>query len=81
MNNKAFTCNDWTLSDASMANMGPWVGHSWGAMSGQNWMSALREGGCGAGINLQEMGGPQRGVYTVGTGGGYGGFYCFALTP
>ena len=20
-------------------------------------------------------------VYTVGTGGGYGGFYCFALTP
>ena len=61
--------------------MGPWCGHSWGAMSGQDWKSALREGGCGAGINLKQQGGNQMGVYTVGTGGGYGGFYCFALTP
>jgi hypothetical protein len=80
MPSMAFTCNDWTSSEA-VASMGPWVGHSWGAMSGQNWMSALREGGCGPGVNLMEMGGPMRGVYTVGTGGGYGGFFCFALTP
>ena len=46
-----------------------------------NWMSALREGGCAPGINLQQTGGPMMGVYTVGTGGGYGAFYCFALTP
>jgi hypothetical protein len=80
MNSTAYTCNDWT-SKEDVANMGPWVGHSWPAGSGMNWMSALREGGCAPGVNLQEMGGPQRGVYTVGTGGGYGGFYCFALTP
>jgi hypothetical protein len=60
---------------------GPWCGHSWGAPSGMNWMSALAEGGCGAGINLMEMGGPMQGVYTVGTGGGYGAIYCFALQP
>ncbi|HEX3695731.1 MAG TPA: hypothetical protein VH374_10105 [Polyangia bacterium] len=74
------TCYDWT-SNMQAANMGPWCGHSWGAQSGQDWKSSLAEGGCGAGVNLIEMGGPQRGVYTVGTGGGYGGIYCFALTP
>lgn len=61
---------------------GPWCGHSWPRVgSGVNWMSALAEGGCAAGINLAEMGGPQAGVWTVGTGGGYGAIYCFALTP
>jgi len=75
-----FTCNDWTTVEEA-TDMGPWCGHSWGAMSGQDWKSALREGGCGAGINLKQQGGNQKGVYTVGTGGGYGGFYCFALTP
>ena len=44
-------------------------------------MSALQEGGCAPGINLENGGGPQIGVYTVGTGGGYGGIYCFALAP
>jgi hypothetical protein len=80
MNSMAYTCNDWTSKEAA-ANMGPWVGHSWPALSGMNWMSALREGGCAPGVSLTEMGPPQPGVYTVGTGGGYGGFYCFALTP
>jgi hypothetical protein len=27
------------------------------------------------------MGGPQLNNPTVGSGGGYGGFYCFALMP
>jgi hypothetical protein len=80
MNSMAYTCNDWTSKEAT-ANMGPWVGHSWPAQSGMNWMSALREGGCAPGVSLTEMGPPVPGVYTVGTGGGYGGFYCFALTP
>ncbi|MEO7668438.1 MAG: hypothetical protein ABIW57_03810 [Polyangia bacterium] len=59
----------------------PWCGHSWPGGSSMNWMSALAEGGCGAGINLMEQGGPMQGVFTVGTGGGYGAIYCFALTP
>jgi hypothetical protein len=46
-----------------------------------NWMSALDEAGCGAGVNLIEMGPPDLNNATVGSGGGYGGFYCFALTP
>jgi hypothetical protein len=45
-----------------------------------HWASALDEAGCGAGVNLIETGAPGRdGV--VGSGGGYGGIYCFALTP
>jgi hypothetical protein len=28
-----------------------------------------------------EMGGPNPNNPTVGSGGGYGGFYCFAMTP
>jgi len=46
-----------------------------------NWMSALDESGCAPGVNLIEMGPPNTTVRTVGSGGGYGGFYCFALSP
>lgn len=46
-----------------------------------NWMSALNEAGCAPGVSLIEMGPPQQSNPTVGSGGGYGGFYCFALTP
>ena len=46
-----------------------------------HWMSSLDEAGCAAGVNLQEMGGPNPNNPTVGSGGGYGGFYCFAVTP
>ena len=46
-----------------------------------NWMSALTESGCKAGANLIEMGPPSAASATVGSGGGYGGFYCFSLTP
>jgi hypothetical protein len=53
-----------------------------GNMSLANWMSALDEAGCAPGINLVETGGPgSDGTRTVGSGGGYGGIYCFALTP
>jgi hypothetical protein len=78
------TCLDWTNAVGNPQVSGkPRVGHSWprgsttSAMN--NWMSALDEGGCAPGINLVETGGPN-GV-TVGCGGGYGGFYCFALNP
>jgi hypothetical protein len=46
-----------------------------------NWMSALDEAGCAPGVNLIETGPPNPDHHTVGSGGGYGGFYCFALTP
>jgi hypothetical protein len=44
-----------------------------------NWMSALDEAGCAPGGTLNEMGPPRWDNPTVGSGGGYGGIYCFAL--
>ncbi|MGC4094150.1 MAG: hypothetical protein QM756_40815 [Polyangiaceae bacterium] len=83
------TCDDWTTVVGSAGK--PRVGHSWprtttGGGSGggndmANWMSALDEAGCAAGINLVEMGPPNAANPTVGSGGGYGGIYCFALSP
>jgi hypothetical protein len=61
------------------AGSGPNMGG--GAISGDNWMSALNEAGCAPGASLVEMGGPRADNPTVGSGGGYGGIYCFALTP
>jgi hypothetical protein len=46
-----------------------------------NWMSALTEAGCAPGVSLVEMGGPKADDPSVGSGGGYGGFYCFAMNP
>jgi hypothetical protein len=73
------TCHDWTSKVG--ADGRPRVGHSWPAGSGMAWMSALDEAGCAAGVNLVEMGPPNPANPTVGSGGGYGGIYCFALTP
>lgn len=88
------TCKDWTSAVGDLASEGrPRVGHSWprymmggpgpggGDGSPANWMSSLDESGCAPGVNLIEMGPPIPGEVTVGSGGGYGGFYCFALTP
>jgi hypothetical protein len=47
----------------------------------ENWMSSLDEAGCGAGVSIVEMGGPMERNPTVGSGGGYGAIYCFALMP
>lgn len=80
-------CSDWT-SSAKDTTKRPRVGHSWprgnvppGNVAGTaHWISALDESGCGAGVNLNDIGAPSNdGI--VGSGGGYGGFYCFALTP
>jgi hypothetical protein len=80
------TCHDWTSAVGSDGR--PRVGHSWprsgrpgGRNNGVNWMSSLDEAGCGPGATLEELGGPIRSNPTVGSGGGYGGFYCFAVTP
>ena len=76
------TCSGWTSAVGSAGK--PRVGHSWPRGTTGNsahWMSSLDEAGCAPGINLQETGGPNPSNPTVGSGGGYGGFYCFAMTP
>ena len=84
---KTATCLDWTSALGNLTSEGkPRVGHSWPRSGGgqgdsNSWMSALTESGCKAGANLKEQGGPLQGAVTVGSGGGYGGFFCFALTP
>lgn len=88
------TCLDWTSARGDRTTEGrPRVGLSWprgggggggggGGMAGSaNWISSLDEAGCGAGVSLTEMGPPVLSNPTVGSGGGYGGFYCFALVP
>ena len=85
------TCQDWTSSVGSDGR--PRCGHSWPRDGGggrpggddgggmAHWISALDEAGCAPGVSLVESGGPDPSNPTVGSGGGYGGFYCFALVP
>jgi hypothetical protein len=56
-------------------------GPGMGEFDPANWMSSLNEAGCGPGVHLVEMGPPREETPTVGSGGGYGGIYCFALSP
>ena len=62
----------------SMGGGDPSMGGGDGSMC--HWISSLDESGCAPGVNLIQNGGPGNDG-TVGSGGGYGGFYCFALTP
>lgn len=71
------TCWDWTTNESKGC---PRVGHSWPASSGTNWMSVWNESGCAPGGTLSDMGMPTGDTRTVGSYGGYGGFYCFAVT-
>ncbi len=75
------TCWDWTSAEEAGC---PRVGHSWPRVgSGIHWISCWSEGGCAPGGVLTDdvaMGGPD-GTRRVGSAGGYGGFYCFAVTP
>jgi hypothetical protein len=83
------TCQDWSSAATTSTGggggggggSGPSIGHSWprSASMGRNWVSDHRAGGCGQGINTSN--GTSDGTPTVGSGGGYGGFYCFALEP
>jgi hypothetical protein len=77
------TCEDWTSTGTDVGH--PRVGLSWpreggGGPGARNWISALDESGCAPGVNLVQSGGPGDDG-TVGSGGGYGGLYCFALLP
>jgi hypothetical protein len=73
------TCSDWTSTAQSAGR--PRIGFSYPAGNRQHWISGQDEGGCGAGAVLVDMGGSDPSNPIVGSGGGYGGFYCFALKP
>lgn len=76
------TCLDWTSSLKDNEATGrPRVGFSWPASGRTHWISGQDEGGCGAGVAIEEMGGSNPNNPIVGSGGGYGAIYCFALTP
>jgi hypothetical protein len=86
--NMGATCNDWTSAVGSTGR--PRTGLSWprtfgggpgGGMGSFNthWISALDEAGCAPGYTLDQQGGPDLNNPTVGSGGGYGAIYCFAL--
>ncbi|HKP61843.1 MAG TPA: hypothetical protein VJV78_34165 [Polyangiales bacterium] len=71
------TCQDWT--SAVKEGGKPRCGVTWPRAQLTHWISTLNEGGCAPGSTPPGAeGGPQG---TVGALGGYGGFYCFALTP
>jgi hypothetical protein len=73
------TCASWT-STAKAAGR-PRIGFSWPEGPRVNWISGQDEGGCGAGVNLIQTGGSDPNNPIVGSGGGYGGIYCFADVP
>jgi hypothetical protein len=84
-----YTCKDWTANTGASDEGMPRVGHSWPVSTGggiidivnpPSWMSSLTEAGCAAGINILDTN-PDGDPPWVGAGGGYGGFYCFALIP
>ena len=85
------TCKDWTTADGASTNGKPSAGFSWprnlggggfGSMAGAHWMSTWDAPGCAPGIDIdgKSLGG-NPGDNFIGSGGGYGGFYCFALNP
>lgn len=86
----ANTCKDWTTSDGTAAanNGKPGCGFAWPRCGpgctqkdGTNWITSYDAPGCAAGVDVYGSGGAPPGSTSVGAGGGYGGFYCFALNP
>jgi len=75
--NKSDTCQDWT--SAVSGGGAPRCGVSWPRSSLIHWISVLNEGGCAPGVTPPGADSGPSG--TVGALGGYGGIYCFALTP
>jgi hypothetical protein len=82
------TCADWTSNSTNNSTTGdgvgrPRIGFSFVAGNRSHWISGQTEGGCGAGITGVGMvnGGSDPKNPIVGSGGGYGGIYCFAMKP
>ncbi len=82
------TCRDWTAAAGDLATEGrPRVGLTFPREGGMmtsmsmNWISALIESGCAPGVTLMPTPPPGPDIVDVGSGGGYGAIYCFALSP
>jgi hypothetical protein len=75
--NLSDTCQDWTSAESNGGK--PRCGVTWPRVQFINWIYALNEGGCAPGATPPGADSGKPG--TVGALGGYGGFYCFALTP
>ena len=82
------TCEDWTSSsvrgnEGNMMGTGGQVpvGHSWPRTNnnGRHWIQEHTINGCEPGADIDGGAGAPQGDFRVGAGGGYGGFYCFAL--
>ena len=52
-----------------------------GGQGGRHWMSDHKLRGCAPGVQVENIPGGGRGDNFIGASGGYGGLYCFALTP
>jgi len=86
--NSAVTCQDWTSSVG--ADGRPRCGMSWprggggwpgGGGGASHWISGFTAPGCAAYVEIIETGAGDPSTQGVGTGGGYGAIYCFALVP
>jgi hypothetical protein len=75
----AGTCQDWT--NATAAGGKPHIGYTFPRGTTSSWISIMDEPGCLAGGTIIQTGGADPNDPSVGSSGGYGGFYCFALTP
>ena len=80
------TCKDWTTTSTDNTNAGagrPQTGYSWSTGNRVHWFNGQIEGGCGAGATGigTVNGGSDPNNPIVGSGGGYGGIYCFAMMP
>ena len=74
------TCQDWTSAAADGGR--PYVGLTFPrGTSATNWISVQTEPGCLPGGTIIQTGGAPPGDYSIGASGGYGAFYCMALTP
>lgn len=80
MNGAIATCNDWTSATVRGSSKLP-VGHSWprSESNGRQWIQDHTVNGCEPGVSIEPGPGADPNDFTVGAGGGYGGFYCFAL--
>ena len=71
------TCNDWTSN--TLEAIFVMTGHPWFTTGAANWLQSHPERSCVAGVRLGDAGNGDGS--SIGSGGGWGGFYCFALTP
>lgn len=78
------TCMDWTTTSMDNEMTGrPRIGFMWSIQNRIHWISGQDEGGCGAGVTGVGTvnGGSDPNNPIVGSGGGYGAIYCFAMNP